>query len=174
MFHSRRADVMILPHRIIDNEFFPWSHLYSLLVCTFINRDHRVNEKQSCYELQMINVRYISGLSIVGHYSGLLLLIQPHRTTKSLSWLKVQITAAQPSLFSPWWLHPSQVLRYCLLCSWSYCCFESAWKNQLFLLPSKPVLCSCRSPNPCSFHNREEGSPNVTLLTWGPVNVAAS
>lgn len=179
MFRSRRADMRILPHRIIDNEFFPWSHLKSLLVCTFINRDHPVNEKQSCYELQMINVRYVSGLSIVGQNSEpvpfvcdlitvtptadgteliqklfvslLLLLIQPHRTTKRLSWLKVQITAAQR--FSPWWLHPSQLLHYS---SCSYYCFEPAWKNQLFLLPSKPDLC-CRSPNPSSFHNRGEG-----------------
>lgn len=58
IFRSRRADMRSLPHRIIDNEFFPWSHLNSLLVCTFIYHDHRVNEKQCCYELQMINAHF--------------------------------------------------------------------------------------------------------------------
>lgn len=75
--------------------------------------------------------------------SLLLLLIRPHRTTKrpnaavSLSWLKVPITAAKLSLFSPWQLHPSQVLRYCLLPSWSYRCFESAGKYQLTVRPNR-------------------------------------
>lgn len=58
IFCRRRADMRTLPHRIIDNEFFPCSHLYSLLVCTFINHGHCVNEKQCCYELQIINAHF--------------------------------------------------------------------------------------------------------------------
>lgn len=143
MFCSSRADMRTLPHRI-DNEFFPWSHLYSLLVCTIINRDHRDTHcwwhrddtKAFCVIVIIIN----SATEPQRGYHG---------------W---RYKSQRPILaYFPWWLHPSQVLCYCLLPSWSRCCFEPAWKNQLFLLPSKTFLYSCRSPNPSSFHNREGG-----------------